>query len=52
MPLIEIRLSPHNTTEGLKLLRDMPSLKIIGIDGNQTWRPAEFWKRYDNAELK
>ena len=35
MPLEEIRLTPKNITRGLDILRDMKSLKTIGID----WEP-------------
>ena len=32
MPLEDIRLTPKNITRGLDILRDMKSLKTIGID--------------------
>ncbi len=54
MPLEEIRLTPKNTTQGLDILRDMQSLKDIGIAGNQIWPAEKFWaldiKPADNAE--
>jgi eukaryotic-like serine/threonine-protein kinase len=52
MPLEDIRLTPKNITKGLDILRDMKSLKTIGIDWNQAWPTAEFWERYDNGEFK
>ena len=52
MPLEEIRLTPKNITQGLDILRDMKSLKTIGIDWNQAWPAAEFWERYDKGEFK
>ena len=52
MPLEEVRLTPKNITRGLDILRDMKSLKTIGIAGQQTWPPAEFWERYDKGEFK
>ena len=52
MPLEEIYLTPKNITRGLDILRDMKSLKTIGIAWRQTWPPAEFWKRYDKGEFK
>jgi Leucine-rich repeat (LRR) protein len=51
MPLEEIRLTPKNITKGLDILRDMKSLKTIGI-GDQAWPAAEFWERYDKGEFK
>jgi formylglycine-generating enzyme required for sulfatase activity/uncharacterized membrane protein len=52
MPLEDIRLTPKNITRGLDILRDMKSLKTIGIDWNQSWPAAEFWERYDKGEFK
>ena len=43
MPLEEIDLTPKNITRGLDILRDMKSLKTIGIDFNHAWPAAEFW---------
>jgi hypothetical protein len=52
MPLNDIRLTPKNITRGLGILRDMKSLKTIGIDCNGSWPAAEFWERYDEGEFK
>jgi len=52
MPLEEIRVTPKNITRGLDILRDMKSLKTIGIDFNHAWPAAEFWERYDKREFK
>ena len=52
MPLAEIHLPPKNITRGLDILRDMKSLKTIGIDYKQAWPAAEFWQRYDKGEFK
>jgi Leucine-rich repeat (LRR) protein len=52
MPLKDIRLTPKNITRGLDILRDLKSLKTIGIDYNQAWPAAEFWERYGKGELK
>jgi len=52
MKLGEFRFTPKSITQGLNLLRDMPSLKTIGIDSNQAWPAAEFWKRYGKGEFK
>jgi uncharacterized membrane protein len=51
-PLDEIRLTPKNITKGLDILRDMKSLKTIGIAWRQTWPAAEFWKRYEKGEFE
>ncbi len=50
MPLEDIRLTPRKFTKGLDILRDMKSLKTIGIDIKQGWPAAEFWQRYDQGK--
>jgi formylglycine-generating enzyme required for sulfatase activity len=54
MPLEDIRLTPKNITRGLDMLRDMKSLKTIGIKyySSQAWPAAKFWERYDKGEFK
>jgi hypothetical protein len=52
MPLEEIRLTPKNITRGLDMLRDMKSLKTIGIEWNQSWPAAGFWERFDKGKFK
>ena len=54
MSLTEVRLSPRYITRGIGVLRQMKSLKTIGIDwmGNVRWPAEEFWKRYDAGEFK
>jgi hypothetical protein len=52
MELEGISLTPKNFTDGLKILRDMKSLKTIGIDDWHNWSAAEFWVRYDKGEFK
>jgi Leucine-rich repeat (LRR) protein len=52
MPLEEIYLTPKNIVKGLEILRDMKSLKTIGIRGGAVWPAAEFWERFDKGEFK
>jgi len=52
VPLKEIRLTPKNITKGLDILRDMKTLKTIGIDHKQPCPAAEFWERYDKGEFQ
>jgi hypothetical protein len=52
MELSRIAFTPKNITKGLDIIRDMKSLKTIGIDYNQSWPAAEFWERYDKGEFK
>jgi serine/threonine protein kinase/Leucine-rich repeat (LRR) protein len=52
MALEEIRLTPKNITKmGWEILRNMKSLKTIGIEWNQAWPAAEFWARHDEGEF-
>jgi formylglycine-generating enzyme required for sulfatase activity/serine/threonine protein kinase len=51
MPLEVIYLTPKNITKGLDILRDVKSLKTIGISRDQSWPVAEFWQRYDKGEF-
>jgi hypothetical protein len=52
MPLEDVRLTPKNITKGLDILRDMKSLKTIGIEWDKAWPAAEFWERHDKGEFK
>ena len=52
MPLKDIRLTPKNITKGLYILRDMKSLKSIGVRWQQSWPAAEFWERNGMGEFK
>jgi Leucine-rich repeat (LRR) protein len=53
MTLEDIRVTAKNITQGLDILRDMKSLKTIGIDHReQAWPAAEFWGRYDKGKFK
>jgi hypothetical protein len=51
MPLEVIHLTPKNITRGLDILRDMKSIKTIGVEWDQAWPAAEFWERYDKGEF-
>jgi len=54
MSLTEVRLTPKSITKGMGVLRQMKSLKTIGIDDAEQHRysASEFWKRYDAGEFK
>jgi Leucine-rich repeat (LRR) protein len=52
MPLAELWLDAKNITQGIDVLREMKSLKLIGIAHDKAWSPAEFWERYDKGEFK
>jgi Leucine-rich repeat (LRR) protein len=50
--LEDIRLTPKNIAQGLDILRNMKSLKTIGLGHLQAWPAAEFWARYDKGKFK
>lgn len=49
MALTQVFLTPKNITKGINVLRQMKSLKTIGLsfDDKDKYTPAEFWKKYD-----
>ncbi|MEP3481988.1 MAG: hypothetical protein ABJZ55_22285 [Fuerstiella sp.] len=49
LPLTRISLTPENITEGIEVLRDMPSLNNILTTtvGASTQSAAQFWSKYD-----
>ena len=51
--LAEIAFTPKNITKGLDVIRQMKSLKTIGISYQEKdqFQPAEFWKKYDAGEF-
>jgi serine/threonine protein kinase len=51
--LTDFRFTPENITKGLHVIRDMKSLRYIGLDTNRknTFPAAEFWKKYDAGEF-
>jgi len=48
--LEHIILTPKNFAQGLEILRNLKSLKTIGISV-QDYPAAEFWERYDKGEF-
>lgn len=54
MELQAICVTPKYITKGMDALREMKSLKRIGVqwDWDQNLPAAEFWKRYDAGEFK
>jgi hypothetical protein len=53
MNLTTIVFTPKNMTKGMDAIRQMKSLKNIGIsaENNGIFPPAEFWKKYDAGEF-
>src|SRR5262249_45202838 len=51
MKLIELTLTPKNITKGMEVVRQMNSLKTIRVNDQNSFAPAEFWKRYGAGEF-
>ena len=51
MNLTGLSFTPKNITKGLDIIRQMKSLKVIGIGDAKSFSPAEFWKKYDAGEF-
>jgi len=55
MNLSQIYFTPRNITKGMDILRQMKSLKTIGVGwggDKDTFSPEQFWKRYEAGEFK
>ena len=51
MSLATITFTPRNINKGLDVIRQMKSLKAIGIEWDKESPPDEFWKKYDAGEF-
>jgi serine/threonine protein kinase/Leucine-rich repeat (LRR) protein len=51
MNLTEVCFTPKNITRGMNIVRQMKSLRKIGINWDNRLPPAEFWKKYDAGEF-
>jgi hypothetical protein len=55
MELTEVTLTPRSITKGMDVLRQMKSLKTVGVGrpGGLTdkFTSSEFWKKYDAGEF-
>lgn len=54
LPLVRISLTPGNITNGIEVLRDMPTLSAILTTtvGASTQSAAQFWSKYDAGVYK
>jgi hypothetical protein len=53
MNLTTIEFTPKKITKGLDVIRQMKSLKTIGVscEDRDRFPPDEFWKKYDAGEF-
>jgi hypothetical protein len=52
MNLTTVYFTPKNITKGLDVIRQMKTLKTIGLGwGKELFPPAEFWRKYDAGEF-
>jgi serine/threonine protein kinase len=52
MKLEELVFTPKSITKGMDVLRQMKSLKTIGLEPQMRFPADEFWKRYDAGEFR
>ncbi len=52
MELDEVRLEPARITQGLDVLREMKSIKLIGQATGDYLPASDFWARFDKGEFK
>ena len=51
MQLTRLVFDPRRIKKGLDVVRNMTTLKELGLDLNTRMRPEEFWKLYDSDKL-
>jgi Leucine-rich repeat (LRR) protein len=51
MNLTDVWITPQNITKGMDVIRQLKSVKVIGLSTSQYWPVAEFWKKYDAGEF-
>ncbi|MBL7220027.1 MAG: protein kinase [Phycisphaerae bacterium] len=47
MMLEKFHFTPKNITKGIEIIRNMKSIRQIGIRWDHRLKPEEFWKKYD-----
>lgn len=51
MKLTALYFTPRRITVGIDVVRNMATLREIGISRKSIWPAAEFWKKYDAGEF-
>ncbi len=51
MHLLRVWLTPRNITQGMDVLRQMKSIRFIGVRALNPLPAEEFWKKYDAGEF-
>ncbi len=51
MHLLRVWLTPRNITQGMNVIRQMKSVRMIGVRGVNLFPADEFWKKYDAGEF-
>jgi serine/threonine protein kinase len=51
MHLLRVWLTPRNITQGMNVIRQMKSVRMIGVRAPNLFPPDEFWKKYDAGEF-
>lgn len=51
MNLNSVLFTPKNISKGIDVIRQMKSVRVVGIPGAEIVSPEEFWKKYDAGEF-
>ena len=51
MHLLRVWLTPRNITQGMYVIRQMKSIRMIGVRGVNLFPADEFWKKYDAGDF-
>ena len=51
MHLLRVWLTPRNITQGINVIRQMKSVRMIGVRGVNLFPADEFWKKYDAGDF-
>ena len=52
MPLVVFIFSPKNITQGISMIRDIRSIKTIGVSWSERLPTVDFWKKLDAGKYR
>jgi hypothetical protein len=51
MSLTEVFVTPRCVSKGMEILRQMKTIRSIGLDASNVFTPSDFWKKHDAGEF-
>jgi len=52
MNLMSLSFTPRNVTNGIDIIRNMPTLQYLGTNNFDYMPPADFWEKFDAGEFE